>query len=187
MPTGSGPNLQSDGSYTLKLAAGTWHLSYSLDGEQYNPYSADSIVVQALAGQTVTQDLTTTRLDGVIKGVVVDAAGQPIPSTYIWVRGTNFEQYAATDEHGAFTVYVPLKDGANLASYSVGTALSCDAVDTCQLDAEPQTVVATARIALGSLLIAPQNTTTVLVTQRPGPAVLIQGIITNNGSPAKAR
>src|SRR5262249_33066701 len=150
--------------------------SYSLDGAQYNPYSADSIVVQALSGQTVTQNLTTTRLDGVIEGTVVDAAGQPIPSTYIWVRGTNFEQYAPTDEHGAFIVYVPLKDGPNLASYIVGTALSCDVIDTCEQDAKPQTVVATARIALGSLLIAQPNTATVLVTQRPGPAVLIHGI-----------
>jgi hypothetical protein len=79
---------------------------------------------------------------------------------------------------------VPLKDGANPASYSVGTAFSCDVVATCQLDAKPQTVVATARTAQRSLLIAPQNAT-LLVAQRPGPVIRIQGIVTKSGSPAK--
>jgi hypothetical protein len=178
-------SLNSDGSYALKLAAGTWHLGYSLDGEQYNPYSADQVVVQAISGQTVTQNLITTRLDGVIDGIVTDAAGQPIPHTYIWVRGANFEQYAITDENGGFIVYVPLNDGATPTPYSVGTALSCDAVATCQLDANPQTVIATSRIALSSLLSAP-TPKVILVTQLPGPAIRVKGTVTKDGSPAKS-
>ena len=47
-------NLNSDGSYALKLAAGTWHPT-TPHGEQYNPYPADPVVVSAISGQVVTQ------------------------------------------------------------------------------------------------------------------------------------
>jgi hypothetical protein len=108
-----------------------------------------------------------------------------LPGAYVWVRGTNFEQYTLTDNAGNFQVYVPLHDSAGIARYTVGTAFACDAGSACRLDAVPQTLDAAARTALGALGIAPQGIS--LNAQRNGSVVTLSGKVTDKNKQAAPR
>jgi hypothetical protein len=171
------------GTYDLGLTAGTWYLSYYLDTDRYDSSLATSIKVQVASNQIVTQDLTTVALDGKIEGHVIGTNGQVLPSTYVWARGDNFEQYVLTDEAGYFKINVPLRNGASIARYTVGTAFSCAEGALCpQLDAEPLVLNAVPQTGLSAQGIAPQDIT--LKAQLSGGVVTLSGKVTNNKNKA---
>jgi protocatechuate 3,4-dioxygenase beta subunit len=170
--------VSETGSFALKLTQGDWYLGYYLYGEDYNDASAPTLV-HAVSNTTVVQDLNISRLDGVIEGVVQDDNGNALAGTYIWIQGPNFEQYALTDEHGAFSVPVPLHDGNQTARYTVGTLFNCEENGACLLDADPMTIQATPRSLLGQLRIAPQAIT--LRAKKKGPVITIKGKVNDSG------
>jgi hypothetical protein len=173
-------SLNANGTFDLAVSAAaspTWRLSYYLDTDMYAAYPSAPISVQIASNESKQQDLSTFKLDGVIHGTVRDDNNNVVPGAYVWARGTNFEQYAATDPQGAYTLYVPLKDGTKFASYTVGTALPCGDGAVCLLDADP-VVVTLGQAAQGALLISPQDQTTDLVVSRNGLSVTVRGVLT---------
>jgi hypothetical protein len=166
-PAGANSTWQSasldtgNGAFDLLLTAGTWYLSYDLDSDRYGSTQVAPIRVQVGSGQTVTQDLTTAVLDGMVEGQVLDDKQQPLSGTYVWLRGNNFEQFALTDKDGRFTIYAPLYDGGGLARYTIGTALSCTVGKPCLLNVDPLPVTASVR-SLSSMWASPMDSTIVL-------------------------
>ncbi|MFL5807634.1 MAG: carboxypeptidase regulatory-like domain-containing protein, partial [Roseiflexaceae bacterium] len=169
-PAGANSTWQSaslnsgTGTFDLLLTAGTWYLSYDLDSDQYGANPLGPIQVQVSAGQTVTRDLSTAVLDGVLRGQVRDDKQQPLPGTYVWVRGKNFEQFALTDAGGHFTIHAPQRDGAGLARYTIGTIFSCVVGKPCLLDVDPLVVTAAPRSLL-SLWAGPAQNDIVLTAR----------------------
>ncbi|NTV65671.1 MAG: hypothetical protein HGA65_19355, partial [Oscillochloris sp.] len=159
-----------DGSYSLKLAAGTWYLSYSLDSDAsiYSPYSPQPISVTVAAGANPDLDISPTYLDGEIRGVLRDDQDNILPNEFIWVSSDNYSDYQITDENGAFTFYVPL------GSYLLGTSLSCDLDTDCYIDPEPQPVEASRR--RGAAALADIGVTN-LTAERSGSSAKIDGTV----------
>jgi hypothetical protein len=147
----------SNGTFELPLTAGDWYLSYYLDGDQYGSYLLEPLRVRVGAGQIVTQDLATVRHDGVLQGQVRDDKQQPMPGTYVWLRGKHFEQFMLTDAEGRFTIYAPLRDGGALARYTVGTLFSCAVGNPCLLNVDPLPVTLAPRSSLSTWVGPAQN------------------------------
>jgi protocatechuate 3,4-dioxygenase beta subunit len=166
--------VSETGAYTLTLSEGDWYLGYYLDGETYDSTSTPDLV-HVTSGQTLKRNLFTTPLDGIIDGTVQDVDGKPLAGTYIWIRGPDFEQYSLTGDNGTFSVPVPLQYNQQPARYTVGTEFNCDQNGICLLNAEPQTIMATARNAVGKLGMSPQSIT--LKAKRKGPAINIKGSV----------
>ncbi|HEX9439085.1 MAG TPA: hypothetical protein VF909_05360 [Roseiflexaceae bacterium] len=178
-------NLRPDGTYDLPVAAGAWYLRYYLNTDRYTSSPPDRKLVQATANQIVTQDLTTVSLDGMIEGLVQDENGAGLASAYVWVRGTNFEDYVLTDSSGHFKIDTPLYDGSNYARFTIGTALPCDEAALCILNADALMVTAAPRTAQIARLIAPQFQTNILTVTRSGTNVNVRGsILLDGGAPA---
>src|SRR5262249_50036956 len=152
--------------------------------DRYLSNPPDRKLVQAIANQTVTQDLTTVRLDGMIEGQVKDETGAGVASAYVWVRGTNFEDYVLTDSTGQFKIYTQLRDGSNYARFTIGTALPCDEGALCILNAATQVVTAVPRTTQSAQRITPQFQTAILQVTRNGKKANVLGSITLDGGGA---
>ncbi|MFA5134411.1 MAG: carboxypeptidase regulatory-like domain-containing protein [Patescibacteria group bacterium] len=113
-----------DGTYTLRVAAGAWHIGYWIDpmsGYLSNPGSDNTVT--AAADETTTYDLTLLKADSTIAGTVVDPDGNPISNAWVSADtelggrqstadqsmffGPMFNQGNITDENGAFSFDVP--------------------------------------------------------------------------------
>lgn len=173
----------ANGSFELDVAAGSWYLDYYLSStDQYAASPRDPLLISTTSGQTTTQDLTAPRLDGVIAGQVVDENGQPLADANVWVRGLAIDEYTSTNSNGEFQIYVPLNNGSTPAQYTIGTALSCAADDTCFINADPLTVTAAPR---SQLQAAGPQSVSVLRVERNGTTVTLSGRVSNRGAPVQ--
>jgi len=116
--------INPDGTYTLKVAAGTWNLDYWLDpwsGAGYLPSSLESKKVVVAADETVTLDFTVLEADSEISGAVQDDDGNAIEGAHVYAsldyagqqRDDNYSFYgfdsleAISDANGEFSLMVP--------------------------------------------------------------------------------
>jgi len=117
-------SANSDGTYSLPLAAGTWYYDYSLadpdqtDGLLNTP--AGQNVVTIAAGQHLTKTITVRRGRNVITGVVTNASGEVVKSVTVNIDNRpTLENTASstgqqvvsesvmTDANGVYSIKVP--------------------------------------------------------------------------------
>ncbi len=122
------------GSYTLRVAAGTWYLGYDID-PKFNYFSRQepNIQVEVKEGATVTQNLVVKKAGSVIKGQVTDPAGKGVFHAFVGVSKTSFSgaitsgefrdpmvASTETDTDGMYRIAIPA------GSYFVKTFVSPD-------------------------------------------------------------
>jgi len=125
----------SNGNYALSVSAGTWHLGYYIDSEEYvnEPLANNNVTVNA-GDVTVTKNIFIRSAGNTITGTV-QAGGEPVPGILVFAdsvidvdgnpqAGTPFATHAVTDAEGSFTLRVP--DG----DYVVGTGITKDLTAT---------------------------------------------------------
>ncbi|PIY96944.1 MAG: hypothetical protein COY66_02110 [Candidatus Kerfeldbacteria bacterium CG_4_10_14_0_8_um_filter_42_10] len=116
--------INPDGTYSLKVAAGTWNLDYWLDpwsGAGYLPSSLESKKVTVEEDETITLDFTVLAADSAISGVVHDEEGNEIEGAHVYAsldyagqqRDDNYSSYgfdsleAVSDANGVFSLMAP--------------------------------------------------------------------------------
>ena len=135
----------ADGTFAFTgLAAGTYHV-FVEDEQRYRPDPAPeanaTIAVAAAGDASVT--LTVPARDGAIRGNVVDAGGQPVPSALVTASpiGMSAQFSAVTDDTGAFELR-HLPRGARtivnaLGPHGAGASALGDIGDTITLQLAP--------------------------------------------------
>lgn len=103
------------GAYSLQLTGGNWDLTFDLDVEPslYLAAPRQPTTVTAVAQSTITQDLTVPQINQVVRGIVVDEEGNPVPNTPVWVRGVDVEALTRSGPDGSFVVYIANQNPAN--------------------------------------------------------------------------
>lgn len=148
------------GSYKLNLASGRWNVGYYLSGtsSEYASSPTALALIDIKPGAN-TYDVALTRLDGVLRGRVVDSErAKGLANQYIYVSGEGFDAWTLTDADGRYEIIVPLRTaGGQLATYTLVPELTCDSPDNCYLGANVRTVTAAPRDGLQSGMVRPQQ------------------------------
>lgn len=116
--------VESDGSYELEIAEGTWMIAYAIprDADYIAGYtSATEITVES--GETVDLDLTLQEADSTINVTVTDPGGDPAENVWIdvdtdlagkTINAFNpfgfYDRGNFTDENGEISITVPAGD-----------------------------------------------------------------------------
>jgi protocatechuate 3,4-dioxygenase beta subunit len=99
--------IDADGTFDLHLPKGTWHFRAQADNGQMSDDTKSQATVNV--GETTNIEIKVPKT-GVVRGVVMDEAGNHVGGAEVYVMKGGFpetpsrEQYARTDEDGAFEV-----------------------------------------------------------------------------------
>ncbi|MBU0964278.1 VCBS repeat-containing protein [Patescibacteria group bacterium] len=116
--------IEWNGTYSMRVAAGTWNLNYYIDpysGAAYLPSNLEEKSVTVGEDETLTLNFTLLEVDSEISGVVQDQSGQAIEGAHVFAsldyagyeRDTAYDHYgfnsmeATSDVNGAFSIFVP--------------------------------------------------------------------------------
>ena len=77
-----------NGTYTMSVAAGLWHLGYRVDPRSNYVGLVDHKNVPVAAGQTVVVPLPVARRDGTLTGTVLGPDGAPLGGARVTAAGT---------------------------------------------------------------------------------------------------
>lgn len=105
----------ADGTYTLAVPAGTYHVRASKDGFVPAPFvlvKLTTIAAQEVAAQV---DFALELLENTIRGTVRNSQGQPVEDAWIYASACDLSYSAETDATGAYTLTV----SANIYNISV--------------------------------------------------------------------
>lgn len=96
--------LASDGSYQMKVAPGTYHLSFMGSSD----YGAPEITLSVKENETVTKDITLLERNATITGTVRDRNGQAVAnqSCNAWLKGGSGWGWANTTTSGSYSMPV---------------------------------------------------------------------------------
>lgn len=171
------------GTYEIPVRAGTWLLSYEVTDPD-EPFAAPVGVVLPVtvaAGATATQNAVLQRLDGVVRGRVVDEGGAPLPEELVFLGSAFYTAEAFTDASGEFAIPAPLvaPDGS-AASYLLEGDFSCIGIERCFLADEPRVVTPTPRAAV--MTAARQTLNITLTAQRADGGAILTGRAAQGGT-----
>lgn len=93
--------VDDSSSYTLKVAAGDWDVSYWINGDWQSSYKKSKEVTVA-ASETVSLDLKVLQANATISGVVLDPDGQAVTSPTFVQAATSYgtEHTNTEDDYG---------------------------------------------------------------------------------------
>jgi hypothetical protein len=140
--------VTATGGYSLTLAPGRWLIGYELDdgGDLFQDGPSELALV-TVPPEGLRYDVPLTRLDGVVRGRVVDAATRAgLPGQRVALSGPGYQASAVTDAAGLFEFLVPLTTPAGRpATYTMVTDLTCVGIEDCYIGNGVETVTASPR------------------------------------------
>jgi hypothetical protein len=106
------PIHAGNGAYSMTVAAGLWHINFSIDPEAGYARLAGPLNVAVPSGKTVAVPLPITQKDGTISGTVLAPDGSPLAGAVVLAKGQSAGVegvwlQARSQPDGSFTLPVP--------------------------------------------------------------------------------
>jgi protocatechuate 3,4-dioxygenase beta subunit len=108
----------ADGTYTLTVPSGTYHVTATKDGYAPAPPELAKVPVTEAQSAAVTVDFTLEPLPFTIRGTVRDSLGQPIDDAWVRASACGLSYGTETDATGTYTLTV------NANTFSVSASKS---------------------------------------------------------------